>query len=243
MQLVLGGIGEYVLFFPVAAFSAMRAYALASSGKRAWGVLVFLASVSPGIIALVLVPWLRFVPHPDTGCQVMYEAPVLLMGIGMALPRLPSQCACSTQMLGIVSTRFLLVLADLVVLCITWSATYRHRQKGGHPRISDILFRDGTMYFVAQLLLNTVYLISILVPPEIFDAQDLNSMASLYVLPATSILVTRFLLDLQQASRRAMHLPAMHTANWENVMGSLVLVSLERVEEYKDEEECAHAGP
>ena len=78
-------------------------------------------------------------------------------------------------------------------------------------------------------------------------------MASLYVLPyvlsseslacaagqtslthtgrATAILVTRFLLDLQQASRRAMHLPAMNTENWEKVMGSLVLVSLERGEE------------
>lgn len=96
--------------------------------------------------------------------------------------------------------------------------------------------------------------------PEIFDAQDLNSMASLYVLPyvlpppslshaaagqtslthtgsATAILVTRFLLDLQQASRRAMHLPAMNTENWEKVMGSLVLVSLERREDVEEEEE------
>ena len=59
---------------------------------------------------------------------------------------------CSTWMLGIVGTRFLLVLADLVVLCITWSATYRHRQKSGHPRISDILFRDG-MYDAPRVLL------------------------------------------------------------------------------------------
>ncbi|PIL27963.1 hypothetical protein GSI_09907 [Ganoderma sinense ZZ0214-1] len=79
----------------------------------------------------------------------------------------------------------------------------------------------------AQLLLNMVYLISIFVPPEIFDAQDLNSIASMYVLPTTSILVTHFLLDLQQASRRAMHLPAMNTESWEKVMGSLVLVSPE----------------
>ena len=86
-------------------------------------------------------------------------------------------------------------------------------------------------------------------------------MASLYVLPyvlpsdseslacaagqtslthtgrATAILVTRFLLDLQQASRRAMHLPAMNTENWEKVMGSLVLVSLERGEK-EEEEDC-----
>ena len=75
-QVMLGGIGEYLLFVPVAgavcarlrrmwtvlnhgdvfhfvAFSAMRAYALASSGKRAWGILVFLVSISPGIMALV----------------------------------------------------------------------------------------------------------------------------------------------------------------------------------------------
>ena len=56
-----------------------------------------------------------------------------------------------------VSTRFFLVLADLFVLCITWSATYRHRQKvcTGHPQISDILFRDGTGGALRMLMVRT----------------------------------------------------------------------------------------
>ena len=84
---------------------------------------------------------------------------------------------------------------------------------------------------------------------DIFDAQDLNSIASVYVQPcvlltashvprsrnrarrATSILVTHFLLDLQQASRRTMYLPATNTENWEKVLGSLVLVELELEED------------
>ena len=48
---------------------------------------------------------------------------------------------------------------------------------------------------------------------------------------ATSILVTHFLLDLQQASRRTTYLPATNTENWEKVMGSLVLVELELEED------------
>ncbi|KAI1787014.1 hypothetical protein LXA43DRAFT_1031287, partial [Ganoderma leucocontextum] len=240
---LLGGIGEYLLFVPVAAFSAMRAYALAGRWKRTRGIVVFLLSTSPAIMALVLAPWLRITPHPHDGCKLTYQAPVLLMEIGTYTIAATSVVARSLikthtclSMLGIVSTRFFLVLADLVVLCVTWSATYRHRHKGGHPRISDILFRDGMhdavrMPAVAQLLLNSFYLISILLPPEIFDAQDLNSIASMYVQPATSILITHFLLDLQQASRRTMHLPAMNTQNWEKVMGSVVLVSPEREED------------
>ncbi|TBU39318.1 hypothetical protein BD309DRAFT_969953 [Dichomitus squalens] len=194
----------------------MRAYALSARKRRTRAIITFLLSVSPSIMALVLSPWIRFHHDPNNGgCSMAYDAPVLL------------------QVVAVVSSRAFLVLADIIVVCITWSATYMHRLKshGKPPSISDVLFRDGTMYFVAQLILNTIYLVSVLVPADVFGAKDLNSIASLYIQPATSILITHFLLDLQQASRRTMHLPAMNAGNWENMMGSVVLVPADVAED------------
>ncbi|TBU53237.1 hypothetical protein BD310DRAFT_830466 [Dichomitus squalens] len=210
----------------------MRAYALSARKRRTRAIITFLLSVSPSIMALVLSPWIRFHHDPNNGgCSMAYDAPVLLQVASVL-----------TDPSAVVSSRAFLVLADIIVVCITWSATYMHRLKshGKPPSISDVLFRDGMNYDatlapwsndLAQLILNTIYLVSVLVPADVFGAKDLNSIASLYIQPATSILITHFLLDLQQASRRTMHLPAMNAGNWENMMGSVVLVPADVAED------------
>ena len=48
-------------------------------------------------------------------------------------------------------TRVPLVAADLIVVAITWSATYKASREarvfGGQPSITKILFRDGGLMF------------------------------------------------------------------------------------------------
>ncbi|PIL27966.1 hypothetical protein GSI_09910 [Ganoderma sinense ZZ0214-1] len=205
---ILGGLMEYAIYVPVAAFSALRVYAL--SGKNGkWAAVTFLLSVSPCLIALVVCPWITFQTDPSTACRLQYNIPF------------------------VVQAMLFLVLADVVVLSITWSTTFRNwKLRCNIPTISGIIFRDGTIYFInnnarrrAQLFLNAFYLVSMLLPPDIFDVENLNSIASLLILPATSVLVTHFLLDLQHASRQS--LPPINASNWERMMGSLALLSLD----------------
>ncbi|KAM5541305.1 hypothetical protein V8D89_004859 [Ganoderma adspersum] len=207
---ILGGLMEYAIYVPVAAFSALRVYALSGKSNK-WAIVTFLLSVSPCLIALVVCPWITFQTDPSTACRLQYNIPFVVQAI---LRR------------SVLAGRLFLILADIVVLSITWSTTFKHwKLKCNIPTISGIIFRDGTIYFVAQLFLNAFYLVSMLLPPDIFDVENLNSIASLLILPTTSILVTHFLLDLQHASRQS--LPPINASNWERTMGSIALVSLD----------------
>ncbi|PIL27962.1 hypothetical protein GSI_09906 [Ganoderma sinense ZZ0214-1] len=155
--------------------------------------------------------------HPLPRCPIRCVAQEILGGL--------MEYAIYVPVAAVLAGRLFLVLADVVVLSITWSTTFRNwKLRCNIPTISGIIFRDGTIYFIAQLFLNAFYLASMLLPPDIFDVENLNSIASLLILPATSVLVTHFLLDLQHASRQS--LPPINASNWERMMGSLALLSV-----------------
>jgi len=86
------------------------------------------------------------------------------------------------------------ILADIIVLYVTWQKTYRNtrdaREVGLEVHLSNVLLRDGTFYFLTLVALNAVQMGTYLGTRASFDASDLLTVAS-------AIIISRFLLDLR----------------------------------------------
>nr|VWO99582.1 Dual O-methyltransferase/FAD-dependent monooxygenase CTB3 (Cercosporin toxin biosynthesis cluster protein 3) [Includes: O-methyltransferase (EC, FAD-dependent monooxygenase (EC ] [Ganoderma boninense] len=68
---------------------------------------------------------------------------------------------------------------------------------------ATVLLRDGLIYFVSLLMLNSLHLIlTMLSESNIPSLQD-ASFVSLFAVPLTTILVSRFLLHLQSAKHKS----------------------------------------
>ncbi|RPD58172.1 hypothetical protein L227DRAFT_564857 [Lentinus tigrinus ALCF2SS1-6] len=91
------------------------------------------------------------------------------------------------------------IVADLVVLGVTWHGTYRTVQLGNELKhtYSGTLLRDGTTYFLALTVLNVLHLLLSMLSIDVLDLSSL-SMVTIFTEPIASILVSRFLLDLQE---------------------------------------------
>ncbi|KAI0641385.1 hypothetical protein C8Q79DRAFT_1014332 [Trametes meyenii] len=91
------------------------------------------------------------------------------------------------------------VVADLLVVILTWVKTYGIRKLAtvlrSETSISALLLRDGTLYFSTMLLLNVLDLI-ILQSDVIFDPLPI------FIDVFTCILISRFMLNLRQVARR-----------------------------------------
>ncbi|KZT02216.1 uncharacterized protein LAESUDRAFT_730389 [Laetiporus sulphureus 93-53] len=89
-------------------------------------------------------------------------------------------------------------VSDLIVVLVTWYKTFRLaievrklRFKGS---IATMLMRDGTLHFMALLLLNIFNIQSQ------FSGSRYSGCAAIFLLPMTSVLVSRFILNLRQVS-------------------------------------------
>ncbi|KAI0700803.1 hypothetical protein C8T65DRAFT_741919 [Cerioporus squamosus] len=177
---------EYLQYFPWAAFSALRVYAL---GNQNWWIasFVFLLSSLPAICHYIRTHWLYVYLNPAYGLLLVdYAGPVL---------------------------------SDLLVLAITWRATYRSRRAiadlGGRLSLSQVIFRDGTLYFMTLLALKTLHLafgvVSIESPSVLY-----TSWFTTYEEPVTAIL--RCSTD---SSRGSGTVTTVDTLNFNRVLGSI----------------------
>ncbi|KAI0730623.1 hypothetical protein C8Q76DRAFT_792774 [Earliella scabrosa] len=176
-------------YIPWAAFSGMRAYAL-SRGNIMFTALISLLSLVPTHfvfgIAGVIDPVLN-------GCVIVDHVKPAL---GHKLYRLT------------IASRVSLVAADALLLLATWIAipnAMRGASRGHRRSFSTVLLRDGTLYFGILLVLNALHLA--------FTVRAIHGapfQAASYVIqlihPITGVLVSRFLLDLQDANRHALDL-------------------------------------
>ncbi|KAI0707181.1 hypothetical protein C8Q76DRAFT_800534 [Earliella scabrosa] len=95
-----------------------------------------------------------------------------------------------------------LIASDLLVIGITWTATFKLNRALTDvvhtPSISGILLRDGAIYFIVLVILNVLHLSLSLASISV----ELNSASSVVVLiePITTVIISRFLLDLQEAN-------------------------------------------
>ncbi|EMD34705.1 hypothetical protein CERSUDRAFT_116893 [Gelatoporia subvermispora B] len=91
-----------------------------------------------------------------------------------------------------VATRVCVIAADLVVLLITWRRTYSIKRDSPQPGVSAVLLRDGTAYFLALLSLNLLNIVG--------NVTNFFSLASSFFIPLSSIIITRFFLNLRQSA-------------------------------------------
>ncbi|THH00332.1 hypothetical protein EW026_g2162 [Hermanssonia centrifuga] len=96
-----------------------------------------------------------------------------------------------------IGTRIPVIIADILVLALTWHKTFRHRMDairvGVRTPLSALLLRDGTVYFFALLAMNIAVILVNTVPP----LQTASPISD--IIPAlTPILISRFLLNLRQ---------------------------------------------
>ncbi|KAI1790134.1 hypothetical protein LXA43DRAFT_891607 [Ganoderma leucocontextum] len=106
-------------------------------------------------------------------------------------------------------TRYLYSLAgDVLLLVVTyWTSPQRGNilgwLKNGGKTLSSVMLYNGLIYFVALTVLDTLHLVF-----SVLAIEDLGGTSIIGILrdPMASVLVSRFLLDLQDAHRRSVML-------------------------------------
>ncbi|KAI0338174.1 hypothetical protein BDW22DRAFT_1363306 [Trametopsis cervina] len=177
---VISDILEAFQFLTLAWFSALRVYAL--SEHRLWfSGLVFILSIVPFCIEI----------YGTTTQNIQFNTATL-------------RCTAAEMASSAVAFRFslsarlLMILADIIVLLLTWYRTYGTYQIVKEARFKTsfalLLLRDGTGYFIIILLLNIL--------PLLAQAGKLGLALSVLVTlfqQATSMLIYRFLHNLRLA--------------------------------------------
>ncbi|KAI0794749.1 hypothetical protein C8Q74DRAFT_1436582 [Fomes fomentarius] len=197
-------------YVPWALFSALRVYALRDKAMPL-SILVFLLSSTTCITAVIYLPFFHVfsTPYPVI-CDIIVTV---------------SMVAQQIYSVAIIS-RATLIIADVLVLVITWRATYQsYKDQGQSLSLTYILLRDGNLYFLSQLILNTFYFISLFTLVETLEGSSVNALAGMICEPLTSILVSRFLLDLQEAHQHSQHQHGLSSMSsiqgMDRVIGSL----------------------
>ncbi|EKM50290.1 uncharacterized protein PHACADRAFT_201128 [Phanerochaete carnosa HHB-10118-sp] len=94
-------------------------------------------------------------------------------------------------------TRGSLILADAIVLILTWIKTFRHwmnaRRLTMKTSLTTCLLRDGTVYFVALLALNMTQLLTLN-----FSDTEMGLLSTL-ITTMPPILISRFIINLRTA--------------------------------------------
>ncbi|KAI0765598.1 hypothetical protein BD413DRAFT_573910 [Trametes elegans] len=178
-------------YIPWAVFSALRVLALSRMNKPLAGFVLVLSLASPIVNFMNFGYGLTGVNVLTTGCQGEDATPLRV-----------------TLIFTIIS-RTTFIIADLVVILVTIRST---RRKGlvvtsliyGPTSLGEVLFYDGSIYFIVITCLNAVDLVLTLlsdITPNYHTAY-----VSILSDPLTTVLLSHFLLDLQAADRASVGL-------------------------------------
>ncbi|KAI0695058.1 hypothetical protein C8T65DRAFT_744167 [Cerioporus squamosus] len=181
---------------PGAVFSALRGYVLSRS--KLLGLIIIILSLAPVGANLA-----QFGYHisgelfPPFGCAVTDET--------------TESIDLKRKLSIVLSSRVPLIIADVLVIYITWTKlssrdTLRGVRQSKRLSLSDILLRGGTIYFIALFILNVLHLILSVNAVVIFA--DGGSYITTFTAPITAILISRFLLELQEADQVVVRLDA-----------------------------------
>ncbi|TBU22649.1 hypothetical protein BD311DRAFT_675584, partial [Dichomitus squalens] len=184
-----GGVAavEYLLPIVLAAFTAIRLYALKRS-LTLCAVTTVLSLVPLGINFTRFGLGLTGENVLPFGCTEIDD-----VSIGLA------------QKFTIIS-RLCLIAADCLAIGATWFTLGLHypTRRGGVLKgsISSVLLMDGTIYFLILAVLNSLHLALTLLSINV-DALQPVSVVTVFTTPLSAVLISRFLLHLQTASLRA----------------------------------------
>ncbi|TFK93423.1 hypothetical protein K466DRAFT_122404 [Polyporus arcularius HHB13444] len=180
-------------FVPGAAFSALRAYVFSRS--KPLGLLVFASSLAPVGANLVIYAYqYSGVTFPPFGC-ISTDNTTVALDLRSAI---------------VLISRVPLIAADLVLIYITWHKlsswhALRDIRHSKRLALSDVLFRGGTVYFVILFILNILHLV-LSATAVAGDGEDWGSLITQFTGPITAILISRFLLELQEADQIVLRL-------------------------------------
>ncbi|RPD73182.1 hypothetical protein L226DRAFT_572616 [Lentinus tigrinus ALCF2SS1-7] len=188
---------QYVIW---AAFSALRTFALSKNYGVA--LLVFiLSSVSVGVDFSDFRFDLNGVNIPILGCTATTTITTELFQKFVNQYLLHMR---ATNMPFVIIVRTCLIAADLILIYVTWSRLGRKGFSTSHRSFVGVVLRDGTIYFVVLVLLNMLHLIFTML--SIDTPLQGASNVSAFTEPVTATLVSRFLIHLQAANRRTLHI-------------------------------------
>ncbi|TFK82270.1 hypothetical protein K466DRAFT_590631 [Polyporus arcularius HHB13444] len=186
-------------FIPGAAFSALRAVVLSRS--KLLGLLALALSLAPVGANLVHYGYqVSGAIIPFWGC---IDTDNTTEALNLRFGQLPV----------VIISRVPLILADVLLVHITWTKlssrdTLKVVRASKRLSLSDILFRDGTdpqlIVSSAMSILNVIHLTFSVTAVEVMVQGA--SYVGLFSAPITAILVSRFLLELQEANQTVVRL-------------------------------------
>ncbi|KAL6305528.1 hypothetical protein BKA93DRAFT_778596 [Sparassis latifolia] len=171
-----------LLMAAVAVFSAMRVYALYFGNYFVFGIVLLLGLTNP-----ILTMYISIMTEP----QVAVLSPTL-NSCGM----MPKIAPGPFEKL-FMGTRACSIVADAVVVILTWMKTLHYRRAAmranARMSVTTVLLKDGTAFFSSLLFLNVFAL-------GIGQIADLIVVMTTWTTVVTSILTCRFMLDLREAA-------------------------------------------
>ncbi|KAI0730625.1 hypothetical protein C8Q76DRAFT_792776 [Earliella scabrosa] len=266
-------------YVPWAAFGALRAYALSQQNLPV-AVLVGLLTLVPfGLNMSQFGSGLTGTLDPIFGCtEVLPVDPAMAKKCKLAWRIARSPECMHAQLTTLddavtIAARTTLIAADLILIGVTWRSVPRRKDAMRlTSSFAGVLFRNGMVYFLVLFVLNALHLIftmvsasplkSYIVPADadaaraqIVDPLNPVSNVTIFTLPITAVLVSRFLLDLQHANRKTLHLDSGADSYadsdrgrggggsivFERVVGSIAS-SIEPGGYYEDEDEDGQGG-
>ncbi|KAI0710423.1 hypothetical protein C8T65DRAFT_190846 [Cerioporus squamosus] len=180
-------------FIPGAAFSALRAYVLSRS--KLLGLLVFSLFLAPVGANLVLYGYqFSGVNFPPFGCLETYNITAALnLRYIVIISRVPP------------------IAADIILIYITWArlstgswGALRNIQHSKRLSLSEVLFQSGVIYFIILFSLNILHLA--LTATSVASDHPGSSAVTEFTAPITTILISHFLLALQEANQLVIRL-------------------------------------
>ncbi|OJT01621.1 hypothetical protein TRAPUB_7925 [Trametes pubescens] len=108
-------------------------------------------------------------------------------------------------------SRASLIVADLIIMGVTWSVTHAHHRQcgvlrvyGAKKTITSVMYKNGGIYFILLTSLNSLHLLFSMRSMALANvATDRASFIVRFIEPLTVILITHFLIELQEASTGA----------------------------------------
>ncbi|KAI0704488.1 hypothetical protein C8T65DRAFT_696536 [Cerioporus squamosus] len=178
----------FMNYLPWAAFSGLRAYALCR-----------------GVMLSTLVFLLALVPLPINAARFSFD----LTGVNdpqwgcFAEDSTPS----SLQLKFVIISRTCLIVSDALLMGLTWWALPKHTISFATIRktgvsLTTVLLRDGTLYFGVLLIMNVLHLAFSLTSMFGFTDNGASNVTA-FTEVVTAVLVSRFLLNLQEANKVA----------------------------------------
>ncbi|KAJ8489978.1 hypothetical protein ONZ51_g2582 [Trametes cubensis] len=185
---ILGTVLEALQYIPWAVFSALRLYALQRNVY--WASIVFLFSLSPLIFNFA---------NRDAVVGHLHGSHLWLLSA--------IYCSCSLAIflcVVVILIRLPTILADIIVIIATWTTQYSSHRLAQtvrtQPALSTVALRDGVVYFILLLVLNTCRMVFDTLQLYTIDDGDCGSILAQYVEPLTAVLVSYFLINLRQAA-------------------------------------------